>query len=40
MPALGELSSWAARHGYPLSDISVQRSSLEDIYLRLTEEAS
>jgi ABC-2 type transport system ATP-binding protein len=40
MPALGVLSSWVARHGYPLSDISVQRSSLEDIYLRLTEEAS
>jgi ABC-2 type transport system ATP-binding protein len=40
MPALGVLSSWAARHGYPLSDISVHRSSLEEIYLRLTEEAS
>ncbi len=40
MPALGVLSSWAARHGYPLSDISVDRSSLEDIYLRLTEDAS
>jgi ABC-2 type transport system ATP-binding protein len=40
MPALGVLSSWAARGGYPLSDISVHRSSLEEIYLRLTEEAS
>jgi ABC-2 type transport system ATP-binding protein len=40
MPALGVLSSWAARHGHPLSDISVHRSSLEEIYLRLTEEAS
>jgi ABC-2 type transport system ATP-binding protein len=40
MPALGVLSSWAARHGYPLSDISVHRSSLEEIYLRLTEEIS
>jgi ABC-2 type transport system ATP-binding protein len=40
MPALGVLSSWAAGHRYRLSDISVHRSSLEDIYLRLTEEAS
>jgi len=40
MPALGVLSSWAAQRGYPLSDISVHRSSLEEIYLRLTEEAS
>ena len=40
MPALGVLSAWATRHGYPLSDISVNRSSLEEIYLRLTEEAS
>jgi ABC-2 type transport system ATP-binding protein len=40
MPALGVLSSWAGRHGHSLSDISVHRSSLEEIYLRLTEEAS
>ena len=40
MPSLGVLSSWAARGGHSLSDISVHRSSLEEIYLRLTEEAS
>jgi len=40
MPALGVLASWAAQRGYPLADISVHRSSLEEIYLRLTEEAS
>ena len=38
MPVLYALSSWAMQHGLPISDISVQRPSLEDIYLRLTQE--
>jgi ABC-2 type transport system ATP-binding protein len=32
------LTRWAAEQGYPLSDISVHRPTLEEIYLRLTEE--
>ena len=36
MPALHALTEWAMANGLPLADISVQRPSLEDIYLRLT----
>ena len=36
VPALHALTEWAMTHGLPLADISVQRPSLEDIYLRLT----
>jgi len=36
MPALHALTEWAMARGLPLADISVQRPSLEDIYLRLT----
>jgi ABC-2 type transport system ATP-binding protein len=36
MPALHALTGWALARGLPLADISVQRPSLEDIYLRLT----
>jgi len=38
MPVLYVLSSWAVQNGLPIPDISVQRPSLEDIYLRLTQE--
>jgi ABC-2 type transport system ATP-binding protein len=36
MPALHALTEWAMARSLPLADISVQRPSLEDIYLRLT----
>ncbi len=36
MAALHALTEWAMAHSLPLADISVQRPSLEDIYLRLT----
>jgi ABC-2 type transport system ATP-binding protein len=36
VPALHALTEWALAQGLPLADISVQRPSLEDIYLRLT----
>ena len=38
MPVLYALSGWAVEHHLPVTDINVQRPSLEDIYLRLTEE--
>ena len=38
MPVLYALSSWAMDRGLPITDIAVQRPSLEDIYLRLTRE--
>jgi ABC-2 type transport system ATP-binding protein len=38
MPVLYALSCWAMQFDFPLHDIAVQRPSLEDIYLRLTEE--
>jgi hypothetical protein len=38
MPVLYALSSWAMQHSLPITDIAVQRPSLEDIYLRLTQE--
>jgi ABC-2 type transport system ATP-binding protein len=38
IPVLYAISSWATQHSLPIPDISVQRPSLEDIYLRLTEE--
>jgi ABC-2 type transport system ATP-binding protein len=36
VPALHALTEWAMARGLPLADISVQRPSLEDIYLQLT----
>ncbi len=36
VPALHALTEWAMAHDLPLADISVQRPSLEDIYLQLT----
>jgi ABC-2 type transport system ATP-binding protein len=38
MPVLYALSSWAVQHDLKIPDIAVQRPSLEDIYLRLTQE--
>jgi ABC-2 type transport system ATP-binding protein len=38
MQVLHALSAWALERGYPLTDISVHRPSLEEIYLRLTKE--
>jgi hypothetical protein len=35
---LHAISSWAMQHGLAIPDISVQRPTLEDIYLRLTED--
>jgi ABC-2 type transport system ATP-binding protein len=37
MPALHALSGWAMQGGYELSDLQVQRPSLEDVYIQLTE---
>ena len=34
--ALHELTGWALRHGTVLGQLTVDRPSLEDIYLRLT----
>jgi ABC-2 type transport system ATP-binding protein len=38
MPVLYALSSWAVQQSLAIPDISVQRPTLEDIYLRLTED--
>ena len=38
MPVLYAISSWAMQHNLAIPDISVQRPTLEDIYLRLTED--
>jgi ABC-2 type transport system ATP-binding protein len=38
VPVLHTLTTWALQHGYPLSDLTVHRPTLEEIYLRLTEE--
>jgi ABC-2 type transport system ATP-binding protein len=37
---LHRLTSWAVRHDLPLSGLTVDRPSLEDVYLRLTREAA
>ncbi|HTS95689.1 MAG TPA: ABC transporter ATP-binding protein [Streptosporangiaceae bacterium] len=37
LPVLHAVTSWALQRGYPLSDLSVHRPTLEEIYLRLTE---
>jgi ABC-2 type transport system ATP-binding protein len=34
--ALHDLTGWALRRGVPLAQLTVDRPSLEDIYLRLT----
>jgi ABC-2 type transport system ATP-binding protein len=36
MPVLYAISSWAMQRSLAIPDISVQRPTLEDIYLRLT----
>jgi ABC-2 type transport system ATP-binding protein len=36
VPVLHDLITWALQHGYPLSDLTVHRPTLEEIYLRLT----
>ena len=36
LPLLGVLAAWAASSGVELSDLAVNRPSLEDVYLRLT----
>ena len=38
VPVLHALTTWALDRGYPLADLSVHRPTLEEIYLRLTEE--
>jgi ABC-2 type transport system ATP-binding protein len=38
VPVLHALTTWALQRGYPLSDITAHRPTLEEIYLRLTEE--
>ena len=38
VPILHALTSWALEHGHALTDLSVHRPSLEEIYLRLTRE--
>jgi len=38
VPVLHALTTWATGRGYPLTDLSVHRLTLEEIYLRLTEE--
>ncbi len=35
-PALNELTAWAMRHGFGLQHLTVNRPTLEDIYLQLT----
>jgi ABC-2 type transport system ATP-binding protein len=35
---LHDLTTWALLHGYPLSDLTAHRPTLEEIYLRLTGE--
>jgi len=39
VPALYVISQWAMRHRLPLLDITVDRPSLEDIYLKLTADS-
>jgi ABC-2 type transport system ATP-binding protein len=38
VPVLHALTAWALQRGLPLADITVHRPTLEEIYLRLTEE--
>ena len=38
--ALHRLTSWAVRHDVTLSGLTVDRPSLEDVYLRLTRDAA
>ncbi len=39
VPILHELTRWALERGHPLTDLSVHRPSLEEIYLRLTKDS-
>ncbi len=36
VPVLHELTGWALRRGLPVRQLTVERPSLEDVYLRLT----
>jgi ABC-2 type transport system ATP-binding protein len=38
VPVLHALTTWAIQRGFPLADITAHRPTLEEIYLRLTEE--
>jgi len=38
VPVLHALTTWALEHAYELADLSAHRPTLEEIYLRLTEE--
>jgi ABC-2 type transport system ATP-binding protein len=38
LPLLGALAAWAGARGVELPDLAVNRPTLEDVYLRLTEE--
>jgi ABC-2 type transport system ATP-binding protein len=38
VPLLHAVTTWALQHGHPLSDLTAHRPTLEEIYLRLTEE--
>jgi ABC-2 type transport system ATP-binding protein len=38
VPVLHALTTWALQRGFPLTDITAHRPTLEEIYLRLTEE--
>jgi ABC-2 type transport system ATP-binding protein len=38
LPPLNALTGWALERGYELPDLEVERPSLEDVYLELTEE--
>ncbi len=37
---LHRLTGWALRRGHTLPDLTVQRPSLEDVYLQLTAESA
>jgi ABC-2 type transport system ATP-binding protein len=38
VPLLHAVTTWALEHGYPLTDLTAHRPTLEEIYLRLTED--
>ena len=37
---LAAITSWALERGYELADLEVERPTLEDVYLELTEEGA
>jgi ABC-2 type transport system ATP-binding protein len=40
LPALHRLTGWALDHGVELAGLEIQRPTLEDVYLRLTDDAA